>query len=247
MVVVGASASIGRALARAAIGQGAEVVVAARRSERLDELVEEAGGGTAVVVDVREDKSCESFMEVAGAVLGQIDVLCYTVGFAPLRMMAHTSAEDWGAVFSTNVAGANYVIRAALAHLAPHAVVMVLSSETVGRPRTALGAYGSSKAALEESLNAWRIEHPEFRFCCAAIGATMPTEFGDNFDRELLMWALEDWTSRGLSQEQFMHTDDLAEVLLDTIATLVDHPGIGLEHMVLRSPSRVARGSGVSS
>jgi NAD(P)-dependent dehydrogenase (short-subunit alcohol dehydrogenase family) len=126
--------------------------------------------------------------------------------------------------------GANQTIRAALPLLFPEAMVLALSSETVGRPRSALGAYGSSKAALEESLKPWRIEHPEVRFCCAAIGPTMPTEFGTNFEPELLTWALEDWTARGRAQEQFMDTADLAEVLVEIFATLLDRSGIGLEH-----------------
>jgi NADP-dependent 3-hydroxy acid dehydrogenase YdfG len=239
IVVVGASASIGRAVALHAIRSGGEVVAAARRADRLEELVREAGGGTAVATDVRDPQSCESLMDVAAKALGGIDVICYTAGYAPLRFMADTTAADWEEVLSINVVGANQVIRAALPLLAPHAVVMVLSSEAVGRPRSALGAYGSSKAALEESLNAWRIEQPEVRFCCAAVGATVPTEFGDDFDPELLTWALQDWTARGLAQADFMDTGDLAEVLVETLAALLERPGIGLEHMILRSPSRV--------
>ena len=67
----------------------------------------------------------------------------------------------------------------------------------------------------------------------------MPTEFGEDFDPELLTWALQDWTARGLAQADFMDTGDLAEVLVETLAALLERPGIGLEHMILRSPSRV--------
>jgi NAD(P)-dependent dehydrogenase (short-subunit alcohol dehydrogenase family) len=243
IIVVGASASIGRAFALGAIGSGAEVLAAARRADRLQELVREAGGGTAVATDVRDPQSCESLMAVAAEVLGGIDVICYTAGYAPLRFMADTTAADWQDVLSVNVVGANQVIRAALPLLTPHAIVLVLSSEAVGRPRSALGAYGSSKAALEESLNAWRIEQPDVRFCCAAVGATVPTEFGDDFDPELLSWALGDWTARGLAQDEFMDSGDVAGVLLETLAALLERPGIGLEHMVLRSPSKVTADS----
>jgi NAD(P)-dependent dehydrogenase (short-subunit alcohol dehydrogenase family) len=239
IVVVGASASIGRSLAKNAIEQGAEVVAASRRIDLLQDLVTEAGGGSALAVDVRQPESCDSLMSAAAEVLGEIDAICYTVGYAPLRMMKDTTAADWSEVFATNVSGANHVIAAALPRLAPDAVVMVLSSETVGRPRSGLGAYGSSKAALEESLNSWRTEHPEIRFCCASIGATWPTEFGDHFDPDLLNWALSDWMAKGLFQERFMDGDDLAHVLLDLLATLLVRPGIGLEYMMIRSPTKV--------
>jgi NADP-dependent 3-hydroxy acid dehydrogenase YdfG len=239
IVVVGASASIGRAVALHAIRAGGEVVAAARRADRLEELVTEAGGGTAMVTDVRDPQSCESLMAGVAKVLGEVDVICYTVGYAPLRLMADTTTADWEHVLSTNLVGANQIIRAALPVLASRAIVLVLSSEAVGRPRSALGAYGSSKAALQESLNAWRIEQPDVRFCCAAVGATTPTEFGDNFDPELLGWALKDWTARGLAQEEYMQTDELGGALVDMIAALLERPGIGLEHMTLRSPSPV--------
>ena len=156
IVVVGASASIGRACAMHAIRAGGEVVAAARRGDRLEELVREAGGGTAVPTDVGDPQSCESLMDVVAKVLDGIDVLFYTAGYAPLRLLADMNAAEWQEILSTNVVGANQIIRAALPLLAPGAMVLALSSEAVGRPRSALGAYGSSKAALAESLNAWR-------------------------------------------------------------------------------------------
>ena len=245
IVVVGASASIGRAVALRAVRSGAEVVAAARRKDRLEELVAEAGGGIPVPTDVRDEESCGSLMRTAGDAVGAIDAVVYTAGYAPLRLMADTTTVDWHEALSTNVTGANQVIRAALPHLVPGAVVVVLSSETVGRPRNGLGAYGSSKAALEESLNAWRNEHPGIRFCSAAIGATWPTEFGNQFDGELLMRVFGEWAVRGLNQAEYMDADELADVLVDTIASLVDHPGIGLERMTLRSPSPIAPHAGV--
>jgi NAD(P)-dependent dehydrogenase (short-subunit alcohol dehydrogenase family) len=114
-----------------------------------------------------------------------------------------------------------------------------VSSETVGQPRTALGAYNASKAALEETLKIWRAEEPEVRFSCVAVGATFPTEFGSEFDPELLVASLDDWTRRGLMQEQFMPTDELAAVLVGTLASALRWPSIGIEHISLRSASPV--------
>ncbi|MGZ4784600.1 MAG: SDR family NAD(P)-dependent oxidoreductase, partial [Acidimicrobiales bacterium] len=55
VLVVGASAGVGRAFAELAIRAGARVVLAARRAERLDEIVAAAGGGVAVAGDVAVD------------------------------------------------------------------------------------------------------------------------------------------------------------------------------------------------
>jgi NAD(P)-dependent dehydrogenase (short-subunit alcohol dehydrogenase family) len=238
VVVVGASAGIGRALAVATAARGARVVAAARRADRLDELTA-IGDVTPVVADVRDPASCADLADRAAEVLGSIDLLCYCVGLAPLRMVAETTAAEWGEVLATNVIGANQVIRAALEHLAPSAVVLALSSETVDRPRPALGAYGASKAALSASLEAWRTEHPWLRFCCVAVGPTFPTEFGDGFDPDLLVPALDAWAARGLAHQEMMATDDLAAVLADTVASLVGVPGVSLDHLTARSPSPV--------
>ena len=63
VVVVGSSSGIGRGVAERAIASGAHVVVAARRVDRLKELVVEAGGGHLAELDLRVDESCHSFVE----------------------------------------------------------------------------------------------------------------------------------------------------------------------------------------
>jgi NAD(P)-dependent dehydrogenase (short-subunit alcohol dehydrogenase family) len=110
-----------------------------------------------------------------------------------------------------------------------------------------LGAYNASKAALEESLKIWRAEEPRVRFSCVAVGATVPTEFGSEFDPELLVASLDDWTRRGLMHEQFMPTDELAAVLVGTLAAALQWPSIGIDHISLRSASPVVGTAGPGS
>lgn len=244
VVVVGASAGVGRAVALAAVRSGAEVALVARRRDRLEAAVAEAGGGTAIAADVRDPAGCAEAVARVGAVLGAVDTLCYCAGTAPLALLADTDAADWQRVLETNVIGANQVIRAAMDHLTPSALVMALSSEVAAQPRTGLGAYGASKAALRASLAGWRAEQPGRRFCCVALGPTAPTEFGDQFDGSLLGALLEDWARRGLAQEEMMRTDDVAGVLVATMAALLDHPQVGMDELVLRSPSAVVGSAG---
>ena len=240
VLVVGASAGIGRAAAIEAVRAGAEVVLAARREEALSAAVAEAGGGTAVVGDVCAPGGPAAIVTDAAAHLGGIDLLLYTVGLASLRRLADTDPDTWHATLDANVVGCNQVIRAALGHLAPDALVAVLSSETSGSPRLGLVPYAASKAALEASLRGWRAEHPAVRFTCVVVGATQPSEFGASFAMPELEEALESWVRHGLLQERFMHTDDVARVLVATLAVVLGAPGVGLEEVVLRSPSPIA-------
>jgi NADP-dependent 3-hydroxy acid dehydrogenase YdfG len=237
LLVVGASAGIGRAFAAQAIAGGASVVAVARRGDRLAELA--AGGScTPVAVDIARATDIDRLVEELAS-LGTFDLVLFSAGSAPLRRVADTTTEDWDAVMRVNVIAFNAVVRAILPHLSPTAVVAALSSETVDQPRQALTAYGASKAALEASIRGWRLEHPGRRFTCIRVGATQPTEFGDAFDGELLGPVLGQWVTHGLLQEAFMDTTDVAAVLLDSLAVLVDHPGVCMEDVVLRSPSAV--------
>ncbi|SEF57110.1 NADP-dependent 3-hydroxy acid dehydrogenase YdfG [Thermomonospora echinospora] len=239
VLVAGASAGIGRALAVHAVRDGARVLLAARRRDRLEQACREAGGGDPVVADLCRPQDCDRLAAQAGERLGEIDVLVCCIGIAPLRMLADTTGEDWVRVLETNVVGVHRLLRACLPVLAPGGMVMVLSSESIGQPRTGLGAYATSKAALERLVEGWRTERPGVRFTTVRVGATFPTDFGNDFEPRLLERVLDDWSARGLAQRDFMAPGEVAEVLAGVIAASAGHPGIGLDHLTLRSPSPV--------
>lgn len=239
VLIVGGSAGIGQAVAVRACELGADVAVSARRADKLAETCERAGRGHPVVGDVRAPGGAADIVAQAVAQLGGLDLVFYAAGYAPLSRLLDTDSEAWRAVFETNVLGVHETLRAAVPRMSPAGIACVLSSETVGRPRTGLGCYGSSKAATEEALRAWQLEHPEVRFSCVAIGATQPTEFGLNFDMELLGPTLEEWAVHGLMQERFMETSEVGAFLTDTLASALANPSLNVEHLVLRSPSAV--------
>jgi NAD(P)-dependent dehydrogenase (short-subunit alcohol dehydrogenase family) len=227
-------------MAAEAVGAGADVVLAARRGAALAEVVAEAGGGTVVVADITRPGDVARLVDEASAA-GPLDLVVLTVGAGHLVRMADASAGDWAALLAANVTALNGVVAGVLGALAPSAIVGVLSSETVGRPRLGLGLYGAAKAALNQSVLSWQVEHPEVRFCRVTVGATMPTGFGDAFDGTLLGEALEHWAARGEMQRRFMPSEQVARVILGVLATGLANPDVNLETLRLRSPSdRVA-------
>lgn len=239
VLVVGASAGLGRAFAVAAAKEGARVVMTARRADRLQETLAAAGSGVVVAGDVRGADDARRMVSEAVAAYGAIDLIVYAAGCAPLQTLAVTDVEAWRDVFETNVVGLNHVITAAIDSLAPGAIVAAIGSESANQPRYGTSAYGSSKAALETMLLGWRTEHPAVRFSCIAVGATQPTEFGIDFDHDLLGPALEHWARHGLMQEEFMVTDEVAGFMASMLGAALAFPGIGVEHITLRSPSPV--------
>jgi NADP-dependent 3-hydroxy acid dehydrogenase YdfG len=237
VLVVGASSGIGRSFAVQAARAGARVALAARRVDRVQEAVDEAGSGIAIACDVQDDAACEEAVGIAAETFGSLDLLFHAAGSAPLRLMRDTDPETWQRAFDTNVVGLQRILRHAVPHMSPRGVVAVLSSETVSRPRSALGAYGATKAALDESLRAWQLEHPELRFSRLTVGATQPTEFGAGFDMAILAPAMRDWFRQGLMQEQHMDTVEVAGFFVSMLGAALANPSLNVEQITLRSPT----------
>ena len=245
VLVVGASAGIGRAFAARAVADGAEVALVARRESALADVVAEAGGGTAIVADLRNPDDCARLGSEAARVLGAVDLVFVAAGASLLAWLRDTTPAEWATAFETNVIGVNLAVRSVLPALAPGAIVASCSSESVGRPYPALVPYAASKAALEESLRGWRVEHPEVRFSCVQVGATVPTEFGSSWDIDLLTKAMEEWARHGIAQTEIMQTDHVVEVLATTLGVALAYPGVGVEQLTVRSPAAVVADAGV--
>jgi NAD(P)-dependent dehydrogenase (short-subunit alcohol dehydrogenase family) len=227
VLVIGASSGIGRAVALQSVAAGAHVVLAARRAERLAEAAAEAGDrASTAVCDVRDADQCDAVVRDAVARLKGLDIVVYATAIDPLVRLVDTDAERWRAVFETNVFGASLVTRAALAPLTQSRGRMVyLSATSVGRPLPGMGAYETSKAALDEMVRAWRGEHPEVGFCNVAVGNTLGTEVYQSWDPQLLGELSPLWEARGYVHDNgpgAMAVVDCATAVLAAMSSPVD-------------------------
>lgn len=239
VLVVGASAGIGRESAKWFASNGAKVMAIGRREDRLRELADEVELSWAAV-DVAADGGPERAIEATVAAIGAIDLLLYGAAVSPMGMLADTGAAEWMTLLATNVVAPSQVCRAALPHLAPGAVVAFMSSESVGRPRKALVPYTTSKAALEELVRGWRTEHPEHRFCTICVGATIGTDFSRDFGGEILGDALMDWIRTGHLPAANMEPPEVGESIAQALAIALDHPGIDLTTFAIQPPGPLA-------
>lgn len=111
--ITGASSGIGAATARALAGDGFEVVLGARRVERLEEVAGEVGG-EAVELDVTDPDSVERFTEG----LSRCDVLVNNAGGAlGLETIAEADEERWRWMYEANVLGTMRMTKALLPRL----------------------------------------------------------------------------------------------------------------------------------
>jgi NADP-dependent 3-hydroxy acid dehydrogenase YdfG len=155
-VVTGASSGIGAATARALAGNGFELVLGARRLERLQALAAEIGG-RAMALDVTDPGSVEEF---AGAV-AQCDVLVNNAGGAlGLAPIAETDERQWLQMYEANVLGTMRMTRALLPALVESGdghIVGVTSIAAFESYRGGAG-YTGVKHAQRSMLRALRLE-----------------------------------------------------------------------------------------
>ncbi len=237
VLVVGASAGIGRAVALRAARDGARIAVVARRTDALESLTKAARGGTIITADLSSPTDCARIAEEAGAALGQIDVVLFAAATARLRTLQNMTAEEWAVTLHTNLVGVNLTIAGLLPSLSERALVTVMSSESAGRPFYALGAYAASKSAVEDTMKAWRIEHPEIRFITFVVGTTVPTDFASNFDPQEMVSAFPIWAAQGNAPAEYMQVEEVADVTVSFFASLLPNRTVGLEIFSLRSPA----------
>lgn len=145
--IVGASEGLGRAVAEKLSGRGAEVILSARSTDRLDDLAASLPGKASVVeIDVSDkDSVAKAFAEV-----GDLDGLVFLAGVYWPQRAEEWDAEQVTAMFDVNLTGAarvlGHVVPAMVAKGAGHIVLTGSISGYRGLPG-AIG-YGASKAGI---------------------------------------------------------------------------------------------------
>ena len=166
-LVTGASSGIGEATALELAALGANVVVVARRKDRLDELVAriEAAGGTAsaVVADITDEAAAQDAVAQTVQRHGRLDILVNNAGLMLLGPTAEASTADWKRMVDLNVLGLLYCTHAALPHLlaaaedGPRRVADLVNVSSIGGRTVRVGSqvYNLTKwgvGALSESM-----------------------------------------------------------------------------------------------
>lgn len=244
LLVVGASSGIGHAVAVSATERGAKVAVAARRIDLLKSLAE-VTGGHAFELDVEDSTAINRVVNDAADALGGLDAVVFTSTVIPFAYIEDTDVATWLHAFSVNTVGANNVLRAAAPRLAENGVVLVASSYDVGRPRAGVAAYSASKAALDEILHSWRIEHPELSLIRVGVGPTDDTEILRGADRDLLDQLVKTWVAQGALPARMSALRDVANTLVSLVTTAYENPTVVPE--VVQLAPRIKKGAGRAS
>ena len=166
VVITGASSGFGAAAARALAGEGAKLLLGARRFDRLKEVAAEArkaGSGAAefAELDVSKTTSVNAFASWIRSKTPVVDVLVNNAGGAHgLEPVAEGKDEDWETMMQTNVLGVLRMTRAALPMMANNPGGSIINIGSVAGHTAYEGgaAYCAAKAGELQITRALRLE-----------------------------------------------------------------------------------------
>jgi NADP-dependent 3-hydroxy acid dehydrogenase YdfG len=167
-VVTGASSGIGEATAFRLATLGAKVAVAARRTEKLDALVERitADGGTAIPVplDVTDRTAVNAAAEHVTEQLGQVDLVFNNAGVQLISAIDDVKFYDWQRQIDLNIGGVMNVIGAFVPQLVAAAAdgqpadLITTSSIAATRVLEKFSVYSGTKAYISQLTRLLRVE-----------------------------------------------------------------------------------------
>jgi len=197
IVITGASSGIGEATARLLAKNGAKVVLGARRTEKLEKLVEEihASGGVAEfkAVDVTHREDMKAFVHFAKDTFGRIDVIFNNAGVMPLSRMNALKVEEWDNMINVNIHGVLNGIAAGLPIMEAQGSGQFINTASIAAhmvgPTSAI--YSATKYAVWAISDGLRQESKNIRVTIISPGV-VETELGSD---------ITDDASKGFLQE----------------------------------------------
>ncbi|MDP4098283.1 SDR family oxidoreductase [Paenibacillus sp. P96] len=164
VIITGASSGIGEATAKLLAQNGAKVVLAARREERLHAIVNEIkqDGGEAVSVkaDVVSAEDMQNLAKFTLSVHGRIDVLVNNAGVMPSSRLSELRVEEWDQMIDVNIKGVLYGIAAVLPTMREQqsGQIINLSSTSGYQVSPTSAVYAATKFAVRAISEGLRLE-----------------------------------------------------------------------------------------
>lgn len=220
VILTGASSGIGEAAAKQLAGQGARMVLAARRQDRLQELqkaiTDEGGEAVYKVTDVVDQKQMDELAQFSLDTYGQIDVLINNAGLMPLSFLSKRKIDEWDRMVDVNIKGVLYGIGAVLPAMRERKQGHIINlSSVAGHEVNPGGAvYSGTKFAVRAITEGLRKEESgqnNIRTTIISPGA-VETELTDTITDESLQPGVEKL------YEQAIASEDIARAICYAVA-----------------------------
>lgn len=197
-IVTGAGRGIGRAIAMALAGHGAQLALAARREADLQAVraeIETAGGQAACIpTDVSREPEVVRLVQETVARFGRLDMVVNNAGLGIFGPLAEMTAEQWDSVMAVNVRGPFLLCREAIPYLRqqPQSFIVNISSVVGIKGYANQAAYSASKHALMGMSSALAKEVQEdgirvHAICPGGVDTPMVRQARPDLDPAVLM------------------------------------------------------------
>jgi NAD(P)-dependent dehydrogenase (short-subunit alcohol dehydrogenase family) len=150
-VVTGGNSGIGLATAKRLQEEGAQVAIAGRNAQTLEEAAQSMGNGVvAVQADVTVLSDIDRLYQTVAQELGRIDVLFVDAGVGKFAALIDTSESLYDEMFAINTKGAYFTLTKAIPYLNDGASIILIALAPINPPwrRPGTSAYSAAKAAL---------------------------------------------------------------------------------------------------
>jgi len=230
VLITGASSGIGEATARLLAAQGHRVYVGARRTDRLETLVQEirANGGTAAfrALDVTSAEDMRDFVRGAEAAYGQVDVIVNNAGVMPLSPLSSLKVDEWDRMIDVNIRGVLHGIAAVLPGMERQGHGQVINVSSIGglavSPTAAV--YCATKFAVRAISDGLRQETDKIRVTVVCPGV-VESELADTITDDTARVAMQSFRRVAL------HPDAIARA----IAYAIEQPDdVDVSEVVVR-------------
>ncbi|MGF6986113.1 SDR family NAD(P)-dependent oxidoreductase [Paraburkholderia sp. CNPSo 3155] len=189
IVLTGASSGIGEATTRHLAQMGHQLVIGARRTDRLtalqDELRAQGAGVDALTLDVTRLDDVQRIAAFAQQRYGRIDVLINNAGIMPLSPLAALKVDEWNRMIDVNVRGVLHGIAAVLPIMQPQGRGHIINVASIGAhavtPTAAV--YCASKYAVRAISDGLRQETDMLRVTVVSPGV-VESELADSISDE---------------------------------------------------------------
>ncbi|TDT95421.1 short-subunit dehydrogenase [Streptomyces sp. 846.5] len=201
-VVSGGSTGVGRAAAKLLAENGAQVVLLARRADRLEAAAREMDGSVLTIpTDVSSGDSVRAAFAEVEKRFGRVDILLNSAGVARIRAIEETQDEDIRVCVGTNLLGPIHTTRSAvpLLRAAGGGDILNISSEITLDHMPLMAMYAASKHGLNGFTAAMRRElrGDGIRVGLVILGSIADSAFVENFSDEDRRRAHPVWVADG--------------------------------------------------
>jgi NADP-dependent 3-hydroxy acid dehydrogenase YdfG len=230
VLITGASSGIGEAAARLLAAQGHRVYVGARRTDRLETLVQDirAKRGTAAfrALDVTSAEDMQAFVRGAETAFGPVDVIVNNAGVMPLSPLSSLKVDEWDRMIDVNIRGVLHGIAAVLPGMERQGHGQVINVSSIGglsvSPTAAV--YCATKFAVRAISDGLRQETSKIRVTVVCPGV-VESELADTITDDTARVAMQSFRRVAL------HPDAIARA----IAYAIEQPDdVDVSEVVVR-------------